>query len=296
MTSNSTKSAKQSLLGEICLYVAFFVLSLVVFSVVFFPERAFLDWALTRTESAFGVEIQAQGAYLVWPLAVKADSAILIFGRDRERLELDNPVFGLNFSALFRGRLGLKLRADTLPGCLDLRVETGPPWKSDDWSAGLEWTGLSLARLPRVSALAGNLQGQTSGRMQAVFDPFSRRAGQGEGVILISDGGLAFSNPMVGELNISGASARADLTWNATEVEVRQAIFSGPGFDGNLVGTAFPKEPLTASVLNLTGEVKLDPDRLGVAMNPTLARILKSSGGFPFAMRGSLGNPAFSLR
>jgi type II secretion system protein N len=157
-------------------------------------------------------------------------------------------------------------------------------------AAEAEWTNLNLSGLPFLQQLSPHaVTGLLDGNL-------TYEAGEGEATLTVRDGGVVFTEPL---FNIPGVSftridARLSLTGGRT-LTLTECTLAGNQVGGSLSGTLTLSRPLESSSLNLTGELRPHPTLLAGLGDGAAMLLRQRRGPIPFAIRGPLASPRFSL-
>lgn len=157
-------------------------------------------------------------------------------------------------------------------------------------AAEAELENLDLAGLPFLQELSPH---GVAGRLDGSL---TYAAGEGEATLTIRDGAVVFAEPLfnIPELSFARIDARLALAEGRT-LSLTECTLSGNQVGGSLSGTLTLARPLESSSLNLTGELRPHPALLASLGDGAAMLLRQTRGPIPFAIRGPLASPRFSL-
>ncbi len=167
-----------------------------------------------------------------------------------------------------------------------VRTENGTvPEAAEAELANLDLSGLPFLQQISPHVVTGLLDGK-----------LTYEAGDGEATLTVRDGGVAFAEPMfnIPELSFTRIDARLSLTGDRT-LTLTECTLSGNQVGGSLSGTLTLSRPLESSSLDLTGELRPHPALLASLGDGAAMLLRQRRGPIPFAIRGPLASPRFSL-
>jgi type II secretion system protein N len=153
-----------------------------------------------------------------------------------------------------------------------------------------ELKSLDLSGLPFLQSLSPHT---VTGLLDGTL---TYAAGDGEAMVTIRDGGVTFAEPLfnIPELSFARIEARLALAEGRT-LSLTECTLSGNQVGGNLSGTLTLSRPLESSRLELTGELRPHPALLAGLGDGAAMLLRQTRGPIPFAIRGPLASPRFSL-
>ncbi len=202
------------------------------------------------------------------------------------------------YGSLFKETKAFFIHGDLYGGVLDAEVRAAGFRPDADVDLEAVFEGIQISGIPAVQMFPSyRISGNAGGEIKMSRNGSS---GQGTADLLLKEPAVMFTPALFGleQLNFSAVRAEAEL--RGPRMVLKKITIDGRDITGTATGNILLRSPLTASTLDIRGEIKPHPGfmkKLGSVFPVDLfSRNQTKTGGLPFRITGSLERPNFALR
>ncbi len=288
---------------QIFLYIVFIIITTGFFLYYLFPIDAVTEHIVSKLNNIIpGYNVTITNANPTFPFGLElTDVNVLSKGKQLISLKKLSVVPGL--AAIMTGKKILHVSGSIFNGSFKSKIDVSKGFSPDKIAAETSITGISIKDIP----LTGK-KSETKGKVTVDgIVKYSKRKLEKEktekSVVTVSKLNVDFFSEMLDMLNLKKLSftgGSADIIIDKKKIQVKQFDISGSKISGSISGMITSKIPITGSIVNFTGVLKPQPaflKELEQAM-PVALMFIKNSAkaSIPFKIKGTIGNPKFSMK
>jgi type II secretion system protein N len=281
------------------LYTGYILIITVFFLYYLFPEDAvtsYVNHKLNSLSPDIGISIRKMTPDL--PLGVKLVSPDMTF---RSQLVAGADVMAIrpSYASIFSANKTFLVHGDLYTGSLESVVHVSGLAQNPKFDTETVFTGIQISGIPAVQQFQSyRISGIASGKI--VFSNREMQPGKGRAEILVTDSGVEFTPALFGLDALTFQTIRAEAEIAGQRIMLKNINIDGRDILATATGSVILRQPVTASTINITGEIKPHPAFIKKLGNlfPTemFSRNQTKTGGLPFRITGSLERPNFALR
>jgi len=286
--------------GKYAGYGLFTLLATLYFSFLTFPYDSVKDRYVPRWTKGLPYQVSIENVRATPLLWIRATGIQVIPDKNEDQasvLELREARIRPSLLRLLIGRPAFRIKAALFGGKIQGRVGKG----KETVDIALAWRNIALEQVPVQARLPdAELKGTLRGKMDLRLRVQGSRLVPDEGTLEARLAGGAVHNLQVSGFPLpalEGITGQSELTLGQNRVTVESVSVNADLLDFSLDGKVDLSRQLTNSPLNLKGKIKLSGP-LASQYQPMLAGLLRKQdkeGFYVFSIRGTLGNPRFSL-
>lgn len=280
-------------------YLSYALLTAVLFMVLLFPDQAINAYVNGRLGAIDPLlTMQAETIRPAMPPGLKMIGVDLT--HDRVRLaHFDHARMSPELTSLLRDEKQVRFEARLAGGSIDGRAVMADTDPAGLLRAEADLSRIRLDQLDAVKAidrftLSGTIEGHLT------HDGGRAPAGVTSGVLNVSELHITLKTPVFGIADLIMDQTDAEFSINGRSLRLKALNFGGPMVEGKITGSIELRQPFGKSRLNLTGNVKPQPElvaRLQQTITPGVADTrMMGTRGLIFRVRGSVDNPDVSMR
>ena len=199
---------------------------------------------------------------------------------------------------LFGGNLVVTVRTEAYGGFFSGDIALKPFYKVRNYRLKASWHAIQLESQPVFRHL---LERQISGRLSGKLElngslkEFASTSGSGE--IKLIEGSFPIKYPYWKVETLNRLEVKAAIKLDGGELEISNCRFRADGLECTLEGTVRLRSRLYESVLDISGECKVDPSLIDFSSryNKDLLALLDRNKSLPFHLRGTVIAPRLNL-
>jgi type II secretion system protein N len=286
--------------GKYAGYGLFTLLATLYFSFLTFPYDSVKDRYIPRWTQGVPYQVSIEKIRATPLLWIRATGIQVIPDKNQDQapvLKLREARVRPSLLRLLTGRLAFRIKAALFGGKIQGRAGKG----KETVEIALDWRNIELAQVPLQTRLPGvQLKGTLRGEMDLRLRNQGNRLVPGEGQLTATLAGGAVQNLQVSGFSLpglDGITGQSELTLGQNRVTVDSVSLNADLLAFSLDGKVDLSRRIANSPLNLKGKIKLSGS-LASQYQPMLAGLLRKQdkeGFYVFSIRGTLGNPRFSL-
>lgn len=261
---------------------------------VLFPKEAVTTYLNYRI-SALSPDFQwtLSGVKPAFPPGIFMDS-LSVSHKETKLIQVDKVKLTLSPLSLFTSKKKFEVMGNLCDGVVKVEAVSSSLASPFIASANAVLEGVQLAKLP---ALSGVKEWRFSGTLKGKAEYAA--GGQGSAEIRIADSEIRFTPPLYGVGQVSFKSVDADLGLSGQQAVLKKLTVEGRDVSGRAEGRMTLGKPLSASPIQLTGDINPHPGmmkQLGNQFPLELVSNMKTkTGGIPFRISGTVERPNFSF-
>jgi len=286
--------------GKYAGYGLFTLLAILYFSFLTFPYDSVKDRYVPGWTQGLPYKVSIEKIKATPLLWIRATGIQVIPDRNEEQppvLNLREARVRPSLLRLLTGRPAVRIKAALFGGKIQGRAGKG----RETAELALDWRNIELEQLPIQARLPdAQLKGKLEGELDLRLRVQGNRLVPGEGKLTASLAGGAVNNLQVSGFSLpglEGITGQSELTLGQNRVTVDSVSVNADLLAFSLDGKIDLSKRIANSPLNLKGKIKLSGS-LASQYQPMLAGLLRKQdkeGFYVFSIRGTLGNPRFSL-
>ena len=286
--------------GKYAGYCLFALLAILYCSVLTFPYDSVKYRYVPGWTQGLPYQVSIEKIRATPLLWIRATGIQVIPDKDKDQasvLKLREARVRPSLLRLLTGRLVFRIKAALFGGKIQGRAGKG----GDTVELALDWRNIELEQLPVQTRLPdAQLKGTLKGELDLRLRVQGNRLVPGEGALTAVLAGGAVHNLQVSGFSLpglEGITGQSELTLGQNRVTVDSISVNTDLLAFSLDGKIDLSRSIANSPLNLKGKIKLSGS-LASQYQPMLAGLLRKQdkeGFYVFSIRGTLGNPRFSL-
>ncbi len=282
-------------------YTLYSLAALIFFLYWLFPSAEMKNYIEHRVRNAgTGYSLHIGNLRPVLPPGLQFLDAEVREG-DRLLVEADQVKFMPCFLSLFGDSPATDFRIDlyagTVKGRASLKKESAEKGEGEKISLEAALSGIQAEQIEILQNLSGH---PISGILEGTVAYRGNEApGSGEADLKVRDLTVELGTPLLSLGKLTFAEVSAKLGLENQQLQIRECTAKGNQAGGNLAGTVELKNPAGKSILNLAGSIRPHPSliaQMGEGVASLLFKSKRGGGDLPFAVRGTLEKPLFSMQ
>ena len=210
---------------------------------------------------------------------------------DRDDLKISPDIL-----SIFLSKTHLSFKGNGYGGTLKGRVDIGKKSVNRELMIDADLAGIQVKQIEALSTMtthkiSGNLDGTL------IFD--SQAPGQGlSGDLILSDGQIEFSPPVLNQTLLSFNTIEAELMLNNGSLTIQRCQIEGNQLDADVSGSIKFSGRSVKKILNLSGTVRPHAAllaKLGKNIPQLFAGSQLDNQGLPFKITGTMDSPKYSF-
>jgi type II secretion system protein N len=281
------------------LYTGYIVIVTIFFLYYLFPKDAvtsFINHKINSISPDIGISIREMkpdfppGVKLIAPDVTFRSQ--LIGGADRVEIR---PSYG----SLFSDNKTFYIHGDLYAGNLESVVSIAGFGANPVFDTETVFSGIRISDIPAIQQFESyRFSGSANGKV--VFSNKEMKPGKGTAEIIVTESSVAFTPALFGLESMIFQTIKAEAEIAGQRIIVKNVNIDGRDIAATGTGSIVLRKPVTASTVNITGEIKPHPAFIKKLGNLFLAQMFSrnqtKTGGLPFRITGSLERPNFALR
>ncbi len=280
-------------------YIAYISVVTLVFLYYLFPSdalKAYMNHHVSRLWPQF--HLTAANVVLTAPPGLRLNSPVLYFN-EQTLFDADHVKFIPSWLSLLSPEKTVRIRGAAYDGAINGAIAVSGLDASPVIDLDLVFGGIKVERMPVIDLLIPHeIDGVAGGRF--FFANTESPSGQGSLELVITDGSVALNPPLLGIERLRFNSMEGEAELADRRIRISRLNVKGREVDVNATGTIILRDPIDASVVNISGQLLPHPsfirDLAGILPAGLISEKTISGGGIPFRVSGTIVEPRFSLK
>jgi len=264
-----------------------------------FPSNAVTSYINYRINSMSpDVKCTVQGLKPSFPLGLSLDS-LEVFRQDKKIAVLDHVKVTPSLLSLFTADKTMQVTGNSCDGSVAAKVILSEIISTPKVDLNASFDGVQISKIPALQELKiCQVSGIAGGTV--LFSNKETGSGRGNAQIKIAESSIQFTPALFGIGQVTFKDVGADFELAGQQLMLKRLDVDSREVSGTASGSLIISNPIEKSPVNVIGEVTPHPGiikQLGTQFPVELISGMKTkTGGIPFRISGSVGQPNFSLK